>query len=348
MKKIIDYKDFRLEESVVIDEMAKGIDPGHIYRVNTVHNLGISNSGHDWSKLVPKKKDNDGGEGYFYFEVKKSGAKWIEGPILYANCLSSYSEGGDGRYRTGWENYEVHDIIGKWIRVHKSDCSEKGKEFDIFQKDREEINKAVKKVFFLDKEDSDKVIDMKGEKVEDVQEGEYRVRSLNFELSQKLGKTVVFLVKKGAKDGNGFCAELEKLTGMTKELGTEQREVIAEWVGKKIGAEIDLDRSNNDNFKINTYEIKSPKSGNYVSEFECGPFTTKKQADDALEVLKKLEYPPFDVENLSVSKKTGWNDAIKVNLEGLVSFARTCGLETTIRDLMVLKRGAVTGKRLGI
>jgi hypothetical protein len=285
----------------------------------------------EWSSFRPYRLD-DTQEDVFYFEIKKSGKTWIEGRMLYPNCLRNDGSSSDGF------SPELMEEGRSQVRVDKQYVSAPGPEYQIIKNaDSATLNKK----FFIEGTE-DGIMDMEG-KTTTVKEAEYRIIGVNFKLSVQF-KTPVYMAE--ARDGANkprFNATAETIAGFGEELTRQQREVIAEWFQKELGGDIEL-RGND--FSIAQWYVKAPQYKGYPSAFSAGPFVNEKQADSVLDSIKKINnFSMFNPDKAEVEKSYS---RTTVELPALIDWCQSIGIKTTMKQLLALRHGAVVGKDFGI
>lgn len=292
---------------------------GSIAKVSTKLNLGKYNF--SWSTYVPEQATG-ASDGMFYMRVESSGRKWIEGPIIFGNCLLNASF--------------------KKVRVDRNSLGKPGPEYTYFVKDKVQEANIIGKPFFIDGKEEG-LLDMEG-KPFSPPEGEYVVKGLNFKLSEMMKTTVVYL--RSRSDKKFFNVKVSDLETFSKELSQNQKEVIAEWFANELGgAEIEVTQRD-DEFQISQWYVKAAYTDGYPSNFSAGPFVNEKQAKDVLESIKKInKYSLFDPEKAKI--ETAWSKT-NLTLDGLIDWAKTVGVKTTMKELLNLRKGAVTAKDFGI
>lgn len=304
-----------------IDEMAKAWPVGTIVKSTDIRDTSSKNY-RGWTSWSPTQAPGAEG-GKFYMKITESGKAWLVGKIIYQNCITA-------------------PIPSEEIRFRVTHAESPSAEFRIFERNKEEISKLMNKSFFIEGTEAG-IMGNDGEKAKNITENEYTVRSLNFKLSDLYDEPVLCLFAKNSTDKN-FSIKMSDLESLTKELSPEQREVIGEWFAKKIGALIEI---NGENFRIQTYTIGASTTPPFPSSFSAGPFISVKQAEDFLDNLKKEENTMFSTSELKVNSTSSYS-LPTLNLEQLTKFAKGLGIEITMKELLALKRGAVTAKKFGI
>lgn len=309
------------EEFVHVDEMAKAWPVGTIVKSNDIRDTSSKNY-RGWDSWRPSQaSDAEGGK--FYMRITESGKAWLVGKVIYQNCITSAPPSEEVRFRVSY-------------------AEAPSAEYRIFEKNKEELSKLIGRSFFIDGTEAG-IMGNDGEKAKNITENEYTVRSLNFKLTDLYDEPVLFLVQKNNSDKN-FSIKMSDLESLTKELSTEQREVIGEWFAKKIGAQIEV---YGENFRIQTYTVNASTSAPFPSSFSAGPFISSKQAQDFLDNLKKEDHTMFSTVELKVNATSSYS-LPSLDLEKLTKFAKALGIETTMKELLALKRGAVAAKKFGI
>jgi hypothetical protein len=309
------------ENFVHVDEMAKAWPVGTIVKSNDIRDTSSKNY-RDWSSWRPSQAAGAEG-GKFYMKITESGKAWLVGKVIYQNCITDTIPTDDVRFRV----------------THAESASP---EFRIFEKNKEELSKLMNKAFFIEGTEAG-IMGNDGEKAKNITENEYVVRSLNFKLTDLYDEPVLFLVAKNNSDRN-FSIKMSELESLTKELSSEQREVIGEWFAKKIGAQLEVA---GEKFRIQTYTVNASTSSPFPSSFSAGPFISSKQAEDFLDKLKKEDNTMFSTAELKVNATSSYS-LPSLDLESLTKFAKALGIETTMKELLALKRGAAAAKKFGI
>jgi len=310
VKKVTEYDKFLNE--------AKAWPPGAIALVNTKINLGKYDYG--WNTYRPEQASGAKG-GLCVMKIQNSGRKWIEGKIIAGNCLSDY-------------NFSK-------LRADKDFLENPGPEWKYISNDLDK--NRVGKSFYLDGNEKG-ILDMEGKEVSSITEGEYTVRSYNFELSASMKEPVLYLT--GKTRAAEFNIPISVLEVLTKELNNDQKEVIAEWFAKELGgAEIEVD---GDTFVISQWFVKATASEGYPSGFSAGPFVTEKQAKDIQDAVNRLnKHSMFDPNKAKVETPMHGSKS-RLKLDQLIDWAKTVGVKTTMKELLELRKGAVTAKKFGI
>jgi hypothetical protein len=325
-------KNLKLREEFnteIINEMAKGWPVGSVVKFNTrfdapPSNRYVSKSEYrrGWQRWIPSQPSDVSG-GSMYMEITESGKMWLIGKILFVNCT--------GEVETGM------------VRIHTDYAEKPTSEFKILQDNQDVIKGWMGKSFYLEG-DEDGILSVKGD-TKKVSEGEYIVKSMNFKLTDLFEEPVFFVVPKGSIDvTKGFSVKLSVIDKLPSSLSKEQLEVINDWISKQIGTDVTFESGI---FSIATFSInaqRDEKKG-LKKYFSAGPFATIKDAEDVLEEIKKLKFSHFDVSTLKVSRDYSM---VQFTLEEIVSFCRANGVDVSIKKLMELKKGAVTGKRYGL
>jgi hypothetical protein len=319
---VIKMKNIKTRDSFIhLDEMAKAWPVGTIVKSNDIRDTSTKNY-RGWDSWRPSQAPGAEG-GKFYMRITESGKAWLVGKIIYQNCITA-------------------PIPSDEIRFRVTHAESPSAEFRIFERNKEEISKLMNKSFFIEGTEAG-IMGNDGEKAKNITENEYTVRSLNFKLSDLYDEPVLCLFAKNNNDKN-FSIKMSELESLTKELSSEQREVIGEWFAKKIGAQIEL---SGENFRIQTYTVYASSTDPFPSSFSAGPFISTKQAQDFLDNLKKEDHTMFSTSELKVNSTSSYS-LPSLNLEQLIKFAKGVGIETTMKELLALKRGAVTAKKFGL
>jgi len=307
-----------------LDEMAKSWPVGTVVKCNDIKDCSKSSYGNKWSSWRPSVAEKIQEPG-FYMKITESGRSWLVGRIVYTNGFTEYVGTGElYRFRT----------------VHASTPTS---EFKIFTKNEEEIKSFINKAFFIEGDEAG-IMGNDGEKASSLSPSEYVIRSLNFKLSDLYDEPVFVLFSKSNTNKN-FSIKLSDLESLTKELSKEQREVISEWFASKLSCAIE---PQGDRFKIFTYKVAA-SSDDIFKSFTAGPFLNKDQAESFIEKLKKEKITAFNPAGLRITTSDSWSsDNITLNIDELMKFAKAAGVEITMKELLNLKRGSVTGKKFGL
>lgn len=283
-----------------------------------------------WESFKPNRLDPTQ-EDVFYFEIKKSGKTWIEGKMLYANGLRNDGHSSEG--------YSTEMLSGRYqVRVDKNYVAAPGPEYQYIKEANPET--LVKKFFIDGTEDG--ILDMEGKKTE-VKEAEYKIIGVNFKLSVQFKEPVYIAETSEGSNKERFNVRQEVLDGFGEELSDSQRKVIAEWFQKELGGEVTTYGSE---FRIAQWYVKAPVYKGYPSSFSAGPFVNEKQANLALEAIKKLNnFSMFNPEKAEVEKQYS---PARMELPDLINWCQSIGIKTTMKQLLALRQGAVAGHEYGI
>jgi hypothetical protein len=313
--------------------MAKGWPVGSIAKFNVAFDEPAYNercskkSGwrSNWEAWVPSQGKNITG-GSFYMKITESGKLWLVGKILYTNGIAEVT----------------HDDV----RIKTKFASQPSTEYRILEKYQKEINETLGKSFYVDGTE-DVLLTNDGETKKDVAESEYTVRSMNFKLTDLFDEPVFFAIPKGNNDVNkGFSVKMSSITTLQAELSKAQKEVIADWFGKQLGgATVVLE---GERFAVQKYSITASSGPGFTSGFSAGPFITLKDAEDALDKIKEADFSFFPIGNLKAGIDTGYQANLYYNLEQMIDFAKANGVDVSMKKLLELKKGAVTGKQYGL
>ena len=312
----------KLEEFVAIDEMAKAWPVGSIVKCSTALKLGIKSSWSDWNRggstWTPQQAAKTEG-GIFYMKIKNSGREWLDGELLYTNCCTERFDGSD-------------------VRLNVKYAELPGEEFKVLQKNDEKLKELKDKLFFMDGTEAN-IMDVEGNK-KSIDSAEYKITGYNFKLTDLYDQPVLFLVSKNDRSKH-LCMKLSDIESLTKELTREQREVIVDWYKSKLGADIQLKGTN---FEISTWKIYSTSYAGFPKTFSAGPFLTSKQAKEFMEELKKEKNTLFNPANLDIQSES----TASLDVEALIKFSKNIGIETSMKELLELRKGAVIGKKFGL
>lgn len=286
-----------------------------------------------WQTFKPTRLDT-AQEDVFYLEIKKSGKTWIEGTMMFPNSLET-SSSGDG--------YSPDLLEGRYqVRVDKNYLRKPGPEYKIFNDAGVVEKKLLNKKFFIEGTE-DGLLDITDGKTVKVKEGEYRIIGYNYLLTNRFKKPVLTAeTRSGTKQT--FSCTVETFESFGAELSSAQRTVIAEWFANKLGdAEITL---NGSEFVIKQWFIKASQYKGYPTSFSAGPFVNKKQAELVLDSIKKInKYSLFDPDKADV--ETTYS-TVRLELPALIDWCGTIGVNTTMKQLLDLRKGAVAAVDYGI
>lgn len=271
-----------------------------------------------------------GNDGIFYIEADKVGPTWIEGRVKYTNGLDE-------------TNYRARVMTKRIVPA--------GPELKIFQEDENskllQTMKYAKKFFIGDE---DFVMNKEGKSFEDIVPGSYQLAALDFNLSVTMNAPVVYCVPENDRNMKGarvFFAPIEKVKDLSDAISPEQLSVVAEWMGKQIGAEVKVTESTwRGPFSIPYFRVTGSKMNGFLSGYEASPFFTREQAEEEIKALKeksKTQKLPYSTDNLEV-RTYGTYD---INFSQLMDYAKLCGIEVKLRKFFEEKRGAIQGKKFG-
>jgi hypothetical protein len=315
----------KLDKFDDLDEMAKLWPVGSIIKATTTYQAKttthMSREGRKWydHNIYVDSDSND--DGAFYMKAEFSGRAWIEGTVLFTNSVSSYVS------------------PGTIVKIPVSSATTPGPEYKILEANKDALNKLYGKTIFLDGKEPG-LMTTKGLGVKDIPEGEYTVTSVSFGLTKEMEEPVLALSpKRGGR--TVICVKMKDFDGLGHELSTEHNEVIADWFAKKSGMEVKWDGRR---FEIPTYKVTST-SNELGNNFSSGPFYSMEDANKFIEALKK-----FDTHSYSPSALTARKDYSTVNnsIEDMIKVMRKLGVEVSMKDLLTLKKGQVSAKKLGL
>lgn len=316
-----------------LNEMAKDWPVGSIVKFAVRFNEPPSNERcskkggrNDWESWTPEQGVGIQG-GSFYMRITESLKLWLVGKIIYTNGIASPTT--------------------DYVRIKTKYAARPTAEFQIFEKNEKEIQERINKSYYIEGTE-DGIMSNDGKDKTDTKENEYTVRSLNFKLTDLFDEPVFFLVPKGSNNvSEGLSMKMSSLDVLQKELSSEQREVIAEWFGKQLKANVELQY---DTFKVTKYTVTagSDTGNGFKTSFTAGPFLNQEDADKVLEALKKMATSLFPITKLSAGPDSGYNGTINFTLDEMITFARGNGIDVSMKKLLELKRGAVAGKKFGI
>ena len=287
-----------------------------------------------WTSFAPSRLDKDQ-EDVFYMVIKKSGKTWIEGTMMFPNCLQATNNNGDG--------YSPELLEGRYqVRVDKNYLRKPGPEYKIFNDADVVEKKLLDKKFFIEGTEEG-LLDITDGKAVKVKEGEYRIIGYNYLLTNQF-KQPVLTAETRSGNKETFSCTVETFESFGAELSTAQRTVIAEWFANKLGdAEITL---NGSEFVIKQWFIKASQYKGYPTSFSAGPFVNKKQAELVLDSIKKInKYSLFDADKAEV--ETTYS-TVRLELPALIDWCGTIGVNTTMKQLLDLRKGAVAAVDYGI
>lgn len=315
------------------------VNVGDIVLCTTTSNLGYK-SWRNWNTYTIALNDGSGGKGiqaakasaneYFFMKVVSGGRKWVEGPIVLANAMWGNLPGNNNKFN---ENGSATQV-----RVEKSKLITDSTLAKLLL--TEDVHAILGKPYFLDGKETG-ILNMAGSP-ETASEGEFIVWGANFGLTRSMKEPVLFLKSKSKAEY--FNAPLSTLMGFSNELTNDQRVVIAEWFASQLGkATIEV---SNDKFEITQWYIKAPQVKGFPNSFSAGPFVNEKQCDEVLKSIEKLNvYSLFDPKAAKTEKNYSKST---LDLDSLIAWCRTIGIKTTMKELLVLRRGAVSAQKFGI
>ena len=312
-----------------LNEMAKDWPVGSIVKFAVRFNEPPSNERcskkdyRNWTGWTPDQGAGIQG-GSFYMKITESGKLWLVGKIIYTNGIATPTT--------------------DYVRIKTKYAARPTAEFEIFEKNEKEIQERINKSYYIEGVEAG-IMTNDGKDKTDTKENEYTVRSLNFKLTDLFDEPVFFLVPKGSNNvSEGLSMKMSSLDVLQKELSGEQREVIGEWFAKQLKADIELQY---DSFKVTKYSVKcsSDAANGFASAFSAGPFLNREDADKVLEVAKALSTTLFPIAKLEVSPDSY---PISYTLDEMIIFAKANGVDVSMKKLLVLKRGAVAGKKYGL
>lgn len=336
---VVRFEDFSL------NEMAKAWPVGAYLKCPVGHKLGKKTGPgeRDWATLVPHRAEG-ASDGYFIMQVTTSGKLWIDGILMYSNCL---------------QNIDVHHH--EKVRIHASDAASTGGEFEIFQKNKEAIENLMGKSFFMEG-DEDFIMTNDGKKLKP-KKAEYIVAGQNFHLTNHFKEVVLFLLPSHGqsyeepiyKEGNtpeekikvghetimkdnGISVKLSDVEKLTEELGSSQNQIIATHLSKELSTKIEFSE-NDKSFIFTVWYVESndnKKTPEYPFSFSAGPFPNKTAAEKYLKSLKEEKKALCDVSNLIVVPNT--NKFKRYTLENLVAFANAHGMDVSVKGLLKIKK----------
>lgn len=314
-------KKNEVEPYIELSEMAKNFPAGSIVKVITSQNLGDLNG-----KPSPYYPDREAGAegGFFFLKVSSSGRMWLDGSILFPNCLNNSRPAG-------------------FYRAPVSGVEPAGELYKQFEKVEKEIKELKGKKLTIDG-DEDFILGMEGRKKE-VTSGEYMVIGVNWKLTEEMKTPVLYL----SAGKNRFCATLENISGDTEtENSEESKKILAEWISNKLSIDIEWNEEE-EKYIISTYFVKG-------MDFSAGPFATKEIAESLKktleEAIEKTHPMLVDVgekyRGLRVEKSTSSVWILKRDASELVEIAKEMGVKIPMKELLRSKKGAIGAKKLGL
>jgi hypothetical protein len=308
-------------------EMAKDFPVGSFVKVVATRPVGY-NSGR-WSDYYIKQEagiSND--DGFFYIKIENSGRLWLEGKMVFPNCLTS----------------EVNRYYK--YRATVKGVARPGDEFKILEPQMSKIQEMMdnEKQFLMDGDES-YITDAEGKNIK-VKSGRYFIKGVNYGLTINMKEPVVYLK---SRSGNYFCCTLASLEGAEDEDSPESKKVIAEWFSKNLKADVTWDESR-DRYVIETYEING-------GGFEAGPFINKETANEYLEKIKDSikdthvltlgTDDEVDLSKIKIVKREGYYSTRRT-LDEMVKIAEKIGVKVSLKELMGKKKGNIQAKKLGL
>lgn len=282
-------------------------------------------------------------EGIFYVKITKSGSMWIEGIPVFFNGL-------------------IFTSSGSKIRIQTKNLQPNGPELEIILSSIKEIDSSMYTAkFFMG--DEDFVMNSKGNSIEDFSPGVYAIDTLNFELTVKKQKPVVYCFPVNLRYKNErmesekvIFAPIDKVIELKDSYTPEQFKVIADYIAKELGAKIEYPEEDskitaNTSYKIYWFIVKSildhEKS---LSAYNASPFFSREKAEEHIAEIKskfeKGEKFPFDVKTLQVKMCDQWS-TFNLDFQQLIEYAKIAGIEIKLKKFMEEKRGALASKKFG-
>jgi hypothetical protein len=364
MKKIKSINDFE-----PINEAVRQPIVGHVYKVMWNERMGKYSDHHegksDWKygHMQPDRIVNSD-DGAFYFKVTKGEGSWITGTVLAANCIfGSTSNRSKTKTRTsrgsrGYRHKESYTIdlssndrfdltmynAPYAIRMNKGDLVEPGPEWKYMEEAK--IGDIIGKKFFIDGTECKYYNEESNEFKPD--EAEYIAWGVNFGLTKQYEDAVIWLRPKVDNVGSPVVfVKASDLSGsVLKEITDDQRKIIADWFSVRLGSdEIEVQ---GENFRIYTFKIETSKKNGFPSNFNAGPFINKKQAEEIVDAINKINtHSLFDVGEIKIERCEGYN-RLKFDLDGLIKWCKSVGIETTVRELLQKRKGQTNMRKFGV
>lgn len=306
-----------------VDEMAKAVPAGSIVKAKGTTDNAENRSG--WRGFTPNQfKDVKNGttEGFYIVHVDKSASKFVEGTVLFTNCLT-----GD-------------PSVGIKVRFLWSDAIKAGKEYPILEKSKDEIKKMMGTTIYVDGAEPE-LMTHDGNSIKAINEGEYTCKSTNFELTAKFDEPVVCFVKGDLS----FSIKLSDISKMTKQFSHEDKGALADWFSRQLGTEVEFgkDRWSSEKFTVTFWLLTSDSSGGLMN-CTFKPFVSQKQAEDFKDYLTKNT--PIKLFNDKF--KIGSNTETKT-LDEMMALCTANGIAAKMKDLVkATLKGASTAKKFGL
>ena len=364
MKKIKSINDFE-----PINEAVRQPIVGHVYKVMWNERMGKYSDHHEgktewkYGHMQPDRIKNSD-DGAFYFKVTKGEGSWISGTVLAANCIfgstSNRSKTKKETYRGGRGYKSTHtttiDLSSNdrfdlsmynepyLIRMNKGDLEEPGPEWKLMEEAK--IENIIGNKFFIDGTEC-KYYDIDSNEFKP-DEAEYIAWGVNFGLTKQYEDAVIWLRPKVQNIGSSdVFVKASDLTGnVLKELSQDQREIIASWFSTQLGSdEIEVQ---NEKFRIYTFSIETTGKGGFPSNFNAGPFINKKQAEEIVDAINKINtHSLFAVDKIEIKRCESYS-RLTFDLDGLIKWSKSVGIETTVRELLQQRKGQTKLRRFGV
>ena len=230
------------------------------------------------------------------------------------------------------------------IRMNKGDLEEPGPEWKFMEAAK--INDIIGKKFFIDGSECKYYNQESNEFKPD--EAEYIAWGVNFGLTKQYEDAVIWLRPKIQYVGSpDVFVKAGDLTGnVLKELTSDQREIIANWFSVRLGSdEIEVQK---DKFLIYTFRIGTKSRNGFPSTFGAGPFINKKQAEEIVDAINKINtHSLFNKDEIEISRCSS-HDRLEFDLDGLIKWTKSVGIETTVRELLQQRKGQTKMRNFGV
>ena len=267
----------------------------------------------------------------FYVKATKTGSQWIEGDPMFYNGVEPSTQPNKIRFPRKLiqkPGTELKIILDNLYLISK--------------------NKGIVKFFIGDE---DFIYNEEGKETE-ITPGQYVIAALNFDLTNKMNTPIAWCYptaesERKMKHPKAFLVSLSKLDDLKNDISPEQIKVVAEYMGKQLGTEIEIDRGV---FVIPYFTLNIAK-GKGLKNYTASPFFSRDQAEKHYEDLKKRaanEKVPFDINApYSIDVSSGYYSGFRLSFSQLMDYAKLAGIEVKMRKFFEDEKGAVAAKKFG-
>lgn len=326
-----DYFEVTGEMLLANRAMSRDDNVGNRWRAINVSPNGkrtFSNSNSSTSLNTQLLKDI--GEGpAFLVKATRVHPTYVEGLIKFSNGLMN-------------QNYQLR-VLAPFVKLPEDTL------IDLFLRhDRDMAIARGKCRFIVGNEDF--LYTDQGSKKKDVVPGIYLYYICDFELSQRFGEPMLYCAPSAeeveeTKEKN-FLIPITKFMKLTEDPSPAEAEVICEWFGKVIGAEVTYDRT--DLFRIPWFSVNSSQVKGHPSTFSASPFLTRDKAQQLINDIharaESGEKFPFDVSKLQFYSGGSYT----FTFVKLMDYANLLDIGTNVAELFRQKRGKINTQKFGV